>query len=277
MARSDLLPMKPQVYLDPRPAGYFTRFHERARTREPDWLYTFIKVVSFPYCRLVFRLRAQQVELVPPDGPVILAPNHFSSMNHWFVGIMLPRKVRFMAKSQLFKGRFLEFVLAHSGAFPVRRGQHDEEAITTAATNLGRAGAGLVIVGDLLGGRLRRVAAEVLRRCLQQLLGDRVLGLVGVALGVRVDVDRGELVDVDGAHAAQSTKPRCRPTLSRGPAMSITARVLTSALRLPRISRVSVGAEPYTSRSTRIVGSRNGQRRGVVAVRRAAAQPSASH
>jgi 1-acyl-sn-glycerol-3-phosphate acyltransferase len=152
MARSDLAPMKPQVYRDPRPAENFTRFHERARTREPDWLYTFIKVVSYPYCRLVFRLRAQQIELVPPDGPLILAPNHFSSMDHWFVGIMLPRKVRFMAKSQLFKGRFLEFVLAHSGAFPVRRGQHDEEAITTALTILGRGGV-LVIYPE--GGRSR--------------------------------------------------------------------------------------------------------------------------
>jgi 1-acyl-sn-glycerol-3-phosphate acyltransferase len=152
MDRSRLVPMKPQVYLDPRPAEFFTRFHERARTRDPDWVYTFIKVVSFPYCRLAFRLRAQQVELVPPDGPVILAPNHFSGMDHWFVGIMLGRQVRFMAKSQLFKGPFLEFIMAHAGAFPVRRGHHDEEAITTALTILGRGGV-LVIYPE--GGRSR--------------------------------------------------------------------------------------------------------------------------
>jgi 1-acyl-sn-glycerol-3-phosphate acyltransferase len=152
MDRSDLAPMKPQVYVDPRPAGYFTRFHERARTREPDWVYTFIKVVSYPYCRLVFRLHAQQLELVPPDGPLILASNHFSSMDHWFVGILLSRPVRFMAKSQLFNGRFLEFVLPHAGAFPVRRGQHDEEAITTSLTILGRGGV-LVIYPE--GGRSR--------------------------------------------------------------------------------------------------------------------------
>jgi 1-acyl-sn-glycerol-3-phosphate acyltransferase len=144
--------MKPQVYLDPRPASYFERFHARARTREPDWVYSFIKVVSYPYCRVVFRLRAQQVELVPPDGPVILAPNHFSAMDHWFIGIMLPRRVRFMAKSQLFRGAFLEFVLAHAGAFPVRRGQRDEESITTALTILGRGGV-LVIYPE--GGRSR--------------------------------------------------------------------------------------------------------------------------
>jgi 1-acyl-sn-glycerol-3-phosphate acyltransferase len=73
-------------------------------------------------------------------------------MDHWFVGIMLPRRVRFMAKSQLFRGRFLEFVLYHTGAFPVRRGQHDEESITTALTILGRGGV-LVIYPE--GGRSR--------------------------------------------------------------------------------------------------------------------------
>jgi 1-acyl-sn-glycerol-3-phosphate acyltransferase len=83
---------------------------------------------------------------------VILAPNHFSAMDHWFVGILLTRQVRFMAKSQLFKGPFLEFIMAHSGAFPVRRGQRDEEAITTALTILSRNGV-LVIYPE--GGRSR--------------------------------------------------------------------------------------------------------------------------
>jgi 1-acyl-sn-glycerol-3-phosphate acyltransferase len=144
--------MRPQVYLDSRPAPYFERFHAWARTHEPDWVYTFVKVVSYPYCRFVFRLRARGAEHVPSDGPVILAPNHFSAMDHWFVGILLPRRVRFMAKSQLFRGPLLEFVLTHAGAFPVRRGQQDEEAITTAHTIL-RNGGVLVIYPE--GGRSR--------------------------------------------------------------------------------------------------------------------------
>src|SRR5438105_222039 len=122
----ELAPMKAQVYLDPRPAQYFDRFHAHARTREPDWVYTLIRILSRPYCRLIFRLRAHGLEHVPAKGPVILAPNHFSAMDHWFVGLLLPRRVRFMAKSQLFRGRVLEFILAHAGAFPVRRGQRDE-------------------------------------------------------------------------------------------------------------------------------------------------------
>jgi 1-acyl-sn-glycerol-3-phosphate acyltransferase len=146
------VPVKPQVYIDPRPADYFDRFHARARAREPDWVYRFIRFVSYPYCRLVFRLRARGLEHVPGDGPAILAPNHFSAMDHWFVGILLRRRVRFMAKSQLFRGPVLEFILAHSGAFPVRRGQHDEQAIATALTILDHGGL-LVIYPE--GGRSR--------------------------------------------------------------------------------------------------------------------------
>jgi 1-acyl-sn-glycerol-3-phosphate acyltransferase len=148
----DLAPMKPQVYLDPRPPEYFERFHARARTREPDWFYTFVRVVSYPYCLLVFRLRAQDRERFPAAGPVILAPNHFSAMDHWFIGIRLRRRVRFMAKSQLFRGPVLEFILSHVGAFPVRRGQRDEEAIVTALTIL-RQGGVLVVYPE--GGRSR--------------------------------------------------------------------------------------------------------------------------
>jgi len=147
----DLAPMRPQVYVDPRPANYFDRFHERARSRGPDWIYPLLRIVSQPV-RLAYRLRAVDLANVPARGPVILAPNHFSGLDHWFVGLLLRRQVRFMAKSQLFKGPFLEFVLSHAGAFPVRRGQRDEQAIITAQTILGQGG---VVVMYVEGGRSR--------------------------------------------------------------------------------------------------------------------------
>jgi 1-acyl-sn-glycerol-3-phosphate acyltransferase len=152
MERRELAPMKEQVYLDQRPAEYFDRFHEHARTQEPDWLYTFVRIVSYPYCKIAFRLRTRDRNRVPATGPVILAPNHFSAMDHWFVGIELRRRVRFMAKSQLFKGRALEFIMPHGGAFPVRRGQRDEQSIQTALMILERGGV-LVIYPE--GGRSR--------------------------------------------------------------------------------------------------------------------------
>src|SRR5919206_4293135 len=118
---ADLVPMKAQVYKDPRPKEYFDRFHERSRTREPDWVYEVVRMVTSIYAWTVFRARGIAPENVPPSGPVILAPNHSSFMDHFFLGAFIRRKVSFMAKSQLFTAP-MQFVYSHGGVFPVRRG-----------------------------------------------------------------------------------------------------------------------------------------------------------
>lgn len=122
--------MKPQVYKDPRPAEYFTQFHEAAR-KGVGWTYTLARIVLTIPTILIYRLRAIGVENVPEQGPLVLAPNHFSQMDHFFVGVYLRRKVRFMAKSQLFGPPVLTYIYKHGGVFPVRRGHHDEEAFET--------------------------------------------------------------------------------------------------------------------------------------------------
>ena len=66
---------------------------------------------------------------------MILAPNHFSQRDHFFAAVYLPRKVQFMAKSQLFKNPAIKYIFKHGGVFPVRRGHHDEEAFITANTS----------------------------------------------------------------------------------------------------------------------------------------------
>jgi 1-acyl-sn-glycerol-3-phosphate acyltransferase len=132
--------IKPQVYRDPRPAEYFNRFHARTRTRGPDWVYDVSRVVLTPPSLLVYRTRAISADHVPTSGPVILAPNHFSQWDHFFAAVFIRRKLHFMAKSQLFSNPVIEFIFWHGGAFPVRRGHHDEEAFRTASAILGRGG-----------------------------------------------------------------------------------------------------------------------------------------
>ena len=137
---SDLAPMREQVYSDPRPKEYFDRFHARARTREPDWVYELVRLITSIYGYTLLRARSISTEKVPGRGAVILAPNHFSFMDHFLMGAYIRRKVRFMAKSQLFK-RPMQFIYTHGGVFPVRRGARDEEAFITADTILERGGA----------------------------------------------------------------------------------------------------------------------------------------
>ncbi|HET6998702.1 MAG TPA: lysophospholipid acyltransferase family protein [Solirubrobacterales bacterium] len=123
--------MKPQVYKDPRPAEYFTQFHTAAR-KGVGWTYTLGRLVLTLPTLLFYRVRKIGLENVPREGALILAPNHFSQMDHFFVGVYLRRKIRFMAKSQMFGPPVLTYVYKHGGVFPVRRGHHDEEAIITA-------------------------------------------------------------------------------------------------------------------------------------------------
>jgi 1-acyl-sn-glycerol-3-phosphate acyltransferase len=146
-----LVAMRAQVYKDPRPKEYFDRFHERSRTKAPDLVYEVVRIATSIYAWVCFRLRAVAPQHVPPSGPVILAPNHFSFMDHFFLGAALRRKVRFMAKSQLFKAPLQE-MFSHGGVFPVRRGYRDEEAFITAGTILGRGG---VVAMYCEGGRSR--------------------------------------------------------------------------------------------------------------------------
>jgi 1-acyl-sn-glycerol-3-phosphate acyltransferase len=148
---SELAPMREQVYSDPRPKEHFDRFHERARTREPDWVYELVRILTSLYAYTFLRARAIGVENVPGRGAVILAPNHFSFMDHFLIGCYIRRKVRFMAKSQLFK-RPMQFIYTHGGVFPVRRGARDEETFVTAETVLAR---GAAVAMYCEGGRSR--------------------------------------------------------------------------------------------------------------------------
>jgi 1-acyl-sn-glycerol-3-phosphate acyltransferase len=153
---SELASMREQVYFDPRPKAYFDRFHERARTREPDSVYEVTRLAMSVYAYTLLRTRAISPEHVPGSGPVILAPNHFSFMDHFLVGCYLRRKIRFMAKSQLFK-RPAQWVYTHGGVFPVRRGARDEETFITAKTLLSR-GAAVQMYPE--GGRSRSAAVS---------------------------------------------------------------------------------------------------------------------
>ena len=87
----------------------------------------------------LFRLHSEGVEHLP-EGGFVLAANHTSNLDPWPLGMPLwPRRyLRFMAKSELYWWP-LSWVLALGGAFRVRRGERDVEAIET-AVGLARAG-----------------------------------------------------------------------------------------------------------------------------------------
>src|ERR1019366_10430627 len=88
------------------------RAHRRAReSGVSSSLYAVVRGFLAPLLRLWFRVRVSGVEHIPTEGPAIIAPNHKSFLDAFFVGIVVRRQVRYMAKTELFRGLLGELFL----------------------------------------------------------------------------------------------------------------------------------------------------------------------
>ena len=190
---------------------------------------------------------------MPREGPLVLAPNHFSQMDHFFVGVYLRRKIRFMAKSQLFGPPVLTYIYKHGGVFPVRRGHHDEEAFETAYELLDQ-GEMLLVYAE--GGRSRSGELGEPKPGIGRIALESGVPIVPVAIhgsaGVRgwkrlrfpkVTVQFGEPIDLRGRAGAQ---PRA-PARGRRPRSSAEVREMYEGLATRsgrRAGRRSPGRAP---------------------------------
>src|SRR5215211_4671252 len=135
--------------VNPRPLELY---HARTRRRGVNpFVYWPVRFVVQPAVQIYFRVRRLGREHIP-DGGVILAANHRSFLDPFAIGICVGRPVYFVAKRELFKKPLLGWFLNAMGAFPVRRGQSDEESVQTALALLER---GQAIVMFPEGTRIR--------------------------------------------------------------------------------------------------------------------------
>ncbi|GIP20131.1 1-acyl-sn-glycerol-3-phosphate acyltransferase [Paenibacillus sp. J22TS3] len=86
--------------------------------------------------KLLFRLKGIGLENIPKEGGVLLCSNHISNFDPPTIGILLDRKVHFMAKAELFEVPVLGWLIKQLGAFPVKRGGVSKESIKTSLTLL---------------------------------------------------------------------------------------------------------------------------------------------
>jgi 1-acyl-sn-glycerol-3-phosphate acyltransferase len=122
--------------MDPR------RAHQIARDRGTNpILYWIARIVLYPLAALLFRREGIGAHAVPRQGPVLVAANHRSFLDPFLIGLCFRRPLHFMAKVELFDKRWKARLLLALGAFPVQRGESDEEAIATARAILERGGA----------------------------------------------------------------------------------------------------------------------------------------
>lgn len=99
-------------------------------------LYGFCEII-FPWIfKIWLRWEVFGRENIPAEGPVVIAANHLSLLDPPVLGAAATRKVHFMAKSELFKPAWFGALIRKLGAFPVRRGAMDRDAIKTGLTIL---------------------------------------------------------------------------------------------------------------------------------------------
>jgi 1-acyl-sn-glycerol-3-phosphate acyltransferase len=130
-----------QVPIEPAHAA----LHARAREKGVNpLLYWLVRAVLQPVFHLYFRLSRIGREHIPESGPVILCSNHRSFLDPFVIGTCLRRPVYYVAKQELFKYRFVAWILNSLGAFPVVRGAGDQDMLATAKAILERGDAVLM-------------------------------------------------------------------------------------------------------------------------------------
>lgn len=92
-------------------------------------LYRAVRGAILVASRLLWRLRIEGQEHVPSDGAFVLAPVHRSFIDFGLVSGVTRRRMRYMGKDSLWRFKPLGSLLSALGAFPVRRGAADREAL----------------------------------------------------------------------------------------------------------------------------------------------------
>lgn len=121
-------------------------------------LWRFGTIVLWPVTYGLMRAKRVGTRTVPATGATLIVANHLSMKDPPLIGMMaLPRKLHFMAKSELFSSRVGAWVMRGIGAFPVERGAGDREAIRYSRDML-RSGETVIMFPEgtrSLSGRLR--------------------------------------------------------------------------------------------------------------------------
>ena len=94
-----------------------------------QWAWLFGRPFFGGVVKLLTPLRVYGRDRIPLNGPLILCFNHFSWLDPWALGSVVPRTVYYVAKQEVhdnpLAGPFIRFF----GTSPIRRGESDREAI----------------------------------------------------------------------------------------------------------------------------------------------------
>lgn len=133
------------------------------------WLFNLTRLTIGVICRLYFRIEFEGVERAPVAGPMIVAPNHVSYLDPFWVSIPIGRPLRYMTWDKLTRLPLLGHLIRAYGAFPVKIEKGDCAAFRRSLEQL-RQGGGLMIFPEgerTRTGRLMPFKPGVIRLALE--------------------------------------------------------------------------------------------------------------
>lgn len=218
-------------------------YHRRTRERGVRLpVYLLAWALLRPAAAVWFRLGRRGAEQVPAHGAVILAANHRSFVDPFAIGLCLRRPVHFVSKRELFASPAVGWLLNSLGAFPIRRGESDADAMATAREVLER-GEVLLIFPE--GKRIRGGPVAPPRRGVGRLALETGAAVVPVAIVGSEHARRGWRVRpcrVRVGFGRPLTFPRVRSASPRL-AQEVTGRIWPSV----QLQWQSLGGPPPSS------------------------------
>ena len=125
-------------------AERLSKYHAYTRGHSVNWpLYVLARIFLTPFFLVYFRWgRTGRANARHIKGGLIVAANHRSFLDPFVVGGCLPwrRPMNYVAKVELFRRPLQGWILSRLGAFPIRRGESDEESMETARMIVERGG-----------------------------------------------------------------------------------------------------------------------------------------
>ena len=96
--------------------------------------YWVLKGILTPVFFVLWRVKVEGRENIPKDGPAVLAANHQSFCDSFFIPLVVRRKVTFLAKAEYFDSWKTAWFFRAAGQIPIRRGggSASERALETA-------------------------------------------------------------------------------------------------------------------------------------------------